>query len=747
MATYILSRIHTLLALHTDDRTRIFHLIFSYCAFGEWYPLYRMAYTAVSCDTPADSTAAHSLPHAPSSGRNEAYSSFIEMLNAHWYDARLGPVKEKLYATMASLAATAECMANNDIAHERIAHLARTFSLSDLETDVVMFVYVRECEELLDPLKEQRQLGVKRCVLHLFATLTSTPMSVARLICSPQCILNTLQFIDEYMEISPQLFRYISGESDVPILLNFYTHYSGTTIPVDAFSIGEHHSQIVSAIITCKQPDEKCHILLYGEPGTGKTAYARSLAASLNMSLYEVHCQKHRGEYASTHDTPFCRYAAFYACEKTIPHTHSIILMDEADDMLNTDGIRFSRANSNTTLCKKSRINELLDSAHTVVIWITNTYDLIDISTRRRFDYSLHFTTLSREQRQSVWKTIARTHHVENAFSPATIDRLSRTYRLNPGAIDILVRNYARLPEALRSPKTLETLIAQHTHLMSEPHQSRTQSLISNYTLDGLNVSGKLPLCDAVQIIKEFYASLDTPTHTTASVRTMNVLLHGPPGTGKSAWVTFLADALDKELIVARGSDLLSCYVGQTEKNIAALFYQAQHARAILFIDEVDGLLFSRTNAIRSFETTQVNELLTHIEHFTGTLVCATNHIEHVDHAAFRRFTLTYTFDYLMPEGCRIFYDLYLTPLVARSLKMNANDHAPHDTMFATPKRSKAQDNQLASLARLTPGDFKTVAHTYAFIPRAHITHDTLISALAAECKIKNDNTTHTIGF
>jgi transitional endoplasmic reticulum ATPase len=94
----------------------------------------------------------------------------------------------------------------------------------------------------------------------------------------------------------------------------------------------------------------------------------------------------------------------------------------------------------------------------------------------------------------------------------------------------------------------------------------------------------------------------------------MSFLLSGPPGTGKSAWVRYLADRMGLEVLQKRASDLLGPFVGETEANIAAAFAEARESGAFLIFDEADSLLGDRGGAERSWEVSQVNEMLTWME-------------------------------------------------------------------------------------------------------------------------------------
>jgi transitional endoplasmic reticulum ATPase len=87
--------------------------------------------------------------------------------------------------------------------------------------------------------------------------------------------------------------------------------------------------------------------------------------------------------------------------------------------------------------------------------------------------------------------------------------------------------------------------------------------------------------------------------------------------------------------------------LGQSEKNIAHAFAQAEQDRALLLIDEVDSFLQDRRGAQRSWEVSQVNEMLTRMEAFSGVFIAFTNLMAGLDQAALRRFDLKVKFDFL----------------------------------------------------------------------------------------------------
>lgn len=123
--------------------------------------------------------------------------------------------------------------------------------------------------------------------------------------------------------------------------------------------------------------------------------------------------------------------------------------------------------------------------------------------------------------------------------------------------------------------------------------------------------------------------------------------LYGQSRTGKSAYAKYLAEKLGIKAILKKASDLMSPYVGETEINIAKAFKEAGDNKAMLIIDEADSFLQTRQNAQRSWEISQVNEMLTCMESYKYTFICTTNLVDILDEASLRRFTFKIKFDFL----------------------------------------------------------------------------------------------------
>jgi hypothetical protein len=118
-------------------------------------------------------------------------------------------------------------------------------------------------------------------------------------------------------------------------------------------------------------------------------------------------------------------------------------------------------------------------------------------------------------------------------------------------------------------------------------------------------------------------------------------LFHGPPGTGKTVTASVLGKTTGRDVYRVDLSMVVSKYIGETEKNLAALFDRAEHKDWILFFDEADALFGKRTqvrDAHDRYANQEVSFLLQRIESFSGLIILASNLAGNVDEAFARRF-------------------------------------------------------------------------------------------------------------
>lgn len=434
------------------------------------------------------------------------------------------------------------------------------------------------------------------------------------------------------------------------------------------------------------------NILIHGPPGTGKTEFARTLAADIGASLFAV------GEFDCDGEEP-SRYERLHAL-KWSQHLlarrgESLVLFDEMEDL-------FAEANSvagggRRRAGSKIFVNRLLEANPVPTIWTSNEIDPIDPAHLRRMSF------------------VFRMDHPSSATQKRIVARLGEAEETEEAAHGLA----ALLPRETETASVARTALRAAALAGGKPEDAEA---IGRSLLAGLR-GGRVMAPEPNGVVDlDLYesdppmASLVTRLAAPDTPAGFSLLLTGAPGTGKSVLAAHIAERIDRPLKVKRASDLLSKWVGETEANIAEAFAEARDTGAVLLFDEVDSLLLDRSDARRSWEVTQVNELLTWMDTHPLPFIAATNHPRRLDPAALRRFLFKIRLCELTRErAARAFVRFFGMP-------------AP---------------TELERLRGLTPGDFQVVARQLRFRPAAA---DEIVDLLAAELTTR-PAPAHPIGF
>jgi transitional endoplasmic reticulum ATPase len=439
--------------------------------------------------------------------------------------------------------------------------------------------------------------------------------------------------------------------------------------------------RLLKGAATCGAPG--VNVLIHGPPGTGKTEFARAVAAEAGLTLFAV------GEADSDGEEPtrLERLQSLNRAQRLLARrTDSLLLFDELEDLfaeasISSDGARRSGS--------KIFVNRLLEKVAVPVIWTSNSLAPVDDAHLRRFSFILKMPFPSPRARQRIAARAAVATGAE-AMVPALTGLLEREQE------SASVSACALRSAALAGGKAEDAELAARSLL---------EGLRGGRRLSPSNKQGPLDLSLYVADID--IARLMSRLSSPETPDGFSLLLSGPPGTGKTALAAEVADRLDRPLAVKRSSDLLSKWLGQTEANIAEAFAEARESGAVLLFDEADSLLNDRADAKQSWEVTQVNELLTWMDGHPLPFVAATNFVRRIDPAAFRRFV----------------FKIELEPLTGESLRRAFRRFFDEEPPAA-----------LLQLQGLTPGDFAVVRRQlrYAAAGKADI-----VGLLAAEARAK----------
>lgn len=142
------------------------------------------------------------------------------------------------------------------------------------------------------------------------------------------------------------------------------------------------------------------------------------------------------------------------------------------------------------------------------------------------------------------------------------------------------------------------------------------------------------------------------------------ILLYGSSGCGKTSAAKAIANQLNKNIVIANLSTLIDARIGETSKNVKALFDKAIRERAVLFLDEFDQIGKSRESDDKDVGEIRrlVNTIIQLFDYlpFDTLLICATNYFDLLDPALLRRFQLRLKFEKPSREELDVYYDKIL---------------------------------------------------------------------------------------
>ena len=394
-------------------------------------------------------------------------------------------------------------------------------------------------------------------------------------------------------------------------------------------------------------------VLLYGPPGTGKTLLAKAVAGETNAHFISLSGPEIMGKHYGESEERIREI--FTQAEENAP---SIIFIDEIDS------IAPKRDEVSGELEKRivSQLLTLMDGMKSrgkvVVIAATNRPDSIDPALRRpgRFDREIEIGIPDDEGRFDILSIHTRGMPIDQKVD---LKQISKTTHGFVGAdLEVLAKEAAMkslrriLPEIDYDEEKISSEILEKIQITSDDFRDalkevspsalrEVQVQVPNVSWD--DVGGLDELKDELKEAVEWpikykdaydYVDVESPK---------GILLHGPPGTGKTLIAKALAKMTESNFISIKGPELLSKWVGESEKGVREIFRKArQAAPCIIFLDEVDALVPRRGSGGSDSHVTEnvVSQILTEIdglEELNNVLIIgATNRLDIVDEALLR---------------------------------------------------------------------------------------------------------------
>lgn len=592
----------------------------------------------------------------------------------------------------------------------RVVELARIFNLTFEDSSVLLFYFaVKQCDEL-ESLFDKMLIQMKPRFVAACCGIAESDV-IRALSASGSLIKSGLLSRDDdealaSVQFAPMLVDGLAGFIGSLSHERLCMPGGRADFALDDFSLPPLAVAIARDLVASGRP---LNILLHGEPGTGKTEFAKSLAAVTGKEAWFLG----QGLSGAVKD----RQAALSMSVASLDPLRQILVVDEADSLLSVGRSIFT----SPTVVSKSWINGFLETPTRTIIWIVNWTELMDDSIKRRFSFALAFERFTPLDRRRLWAAAlaGRDPKLKAELNPSILRRLSEEYETNAAGIGSALA----LLDSLRAQGNdtgTETLIRSslesQTRLVEGALSRPSNPPARAYDPGVLNLDMERE--HIFTALKNWTLRRDGPDR-----RGLRLLFWGAPGTGKTELARHLAAETGLLLVVRRASDLLSMFVGGTEKAIAAAFREAEREDGLLLVDEADSFLRERSRAEKSWEVTAVNEFLTQMEAYRGVLVCCTNLVSTLDAASLRRFQLKVEFKPLGAEGiARLLSGLFPTIL------------QPAD----------AKDALAPFVGLLSPGDVAAVADRLEFAGTGSDWNG-LLNELGRECALKRSE--RSIGF
>ncbi|WGI17625.1 CDC48 family AAA ATPase [Methanonatronarchaeum sp. AMET-Sl] len=367
-------------------------------------------------------------------------------------------------------------------------------------------------------------------------------------------------------------------------------------------------------------------VLLHGPPGTGKTLIAKAVANESRANFRSINGPEIMSKYYGESEQQLREL--FQEAQESSP---SIIFIDELDSIAPKREEVGGEVERRVVAQLLSLMDGLNERGEVVVIGATNRISGIDPALRRpgRFDREIEIGVPNIKERQEILKIHTRGMPLSEDIQLEEYGSLTHGYvgadiealckeaamkALRRFLPDIDLENN-RIPE-----KVLNELIVQHKDFkdaMKEIEPSALREVLLEVPKVNYNDIGGLE--DILQEVKE---SIEWPLQKPESFQRMGVkppkglLLFGPPGTGKTLIARAVANETDANFISVKGPELLSKWVGESEKGVREVFRKArQTAPTIVFFDELDSMAPTRDSGDNNRVTERVvNQLLTEID-------------------------------------------------------------------------------------------------------------------------------------
>jgi transitional endoplasmic reticulum ATPase len=393
-------------------------------------------------------------------------------------------------------------------------------------------------------------------------------------------------------------------------------------------------------------------VLMHGPPGTGKTLLAKAVANETDAHFISIQGPEIMSKYVGGSEEKLREF--FEEAEENAP---SIIFIDELDAIAPKREEVSGEVERRVVAQLLTLMDGLKSRGQVVVIGATNRVDSLDGALRRpgRFDREIEIGVPDKDGRREVLQIHTRGMPLDEKVDLDEIAEITHGFvgadlqsLCKESAMRVIRRVLSEIKGDEEIPQeTLKKMIINKNDFKEALKEIQPSALrevmvqvpdIKWDDIGGLE-SAKQELIEAVEWPLKYPENFEK-----FGVKPpKGVLIYGPPGTGKTLLAKAVANESESNFIAIKGPELLSKWVGESEKGVREVFRKArQTAPTVIFFDEIDSIASTRGGSSTDSGVTQrvVNQLLTEIdgmEELTDVaVIAATNRVDILDPALVR---------------------------------------------------------------------------------------------------------------
>ncbi|MEM2902390.1 MAG: CDC48 family AAA ATPase [Candidatus Bathyarchaeia archaeon] len=394
-------------------------------------------------------------------------------------------------------------------------------------------------------------------------------------------------------------------------------------------------------------------VLLYGPPGTGKTLLAKAVASETNANFIHIGGPEIMSKYYGESEQRLREI--FKEAEENAP---SIIFIDEIDSIA-------PKREEITGEVEKRVVSQLLalmdglkSRGKVVVIGATNRPNALDPALRRpgRFDREIEIGIPDRQGRLEILQIhtrgmplaedvdLSRIADVTHGFVGADLEALCKEAAMR--ALRRMLPNIDLEAESIPAEilnKITVTSKDFHEALKDVEPSAMREVLVEVPNVRWSDVGGLKEVKEELREAVEWPLKYPELFEHTDAKPPKGILLYGPPGTGKTLLAKAVANESEANFISIKGPELLSKWVGESEKAVREVFRKAkQAAPCIIFMDEVDSITPTRGGGFGDSHVTErvISQILTELDGLEElrdvVVIAATNRPDIIDPALLR---------------------------------------------------------------------------------------------------------------